>query len=143
MTYPGTRGRYFISDFRFAGVAGGIIDCIIFLLYLNGPIGSLVPANDQLGVLICLLIIGMLAPVTVAFEMRRQYINRIEEHRSRFPSGTDRFKGHRPDNPGIGPPDLDIQVGLLSRRLGIVDREVKWGSMSPLPWSGWRSGSGS
>jgi archaeal flagellar protein FlaJ len=120
--------RYFISDFRFAAVASGIIDCVIFLFYLNGTIGSLIPANDQMEVLICLLIIGALAPVMVAFEMRRRYINRIE---AQIPD----FLRELTDLKDIG---LTIQgsvhlistskLGLLSSELNIVDREVQWGS---------------
>jgi flagellar protein FlaJ len=120
--------RYFISDFRFAAIAGGIVGCVIFLLYLNGTIGSLIPANDQMEVLICLLIIGALAPVMVAFEMRRRYINRIE---AQVPD----FLRELTDLKDIG---LTIQgsvhlistskLGLLSSELNIVDREVQWGS---------------
>lgn len=120
--------KYYISDFRFAMVISAAMGVLIFLLFVYGPVGSFVPARDQTEVLICFLIIGMLAPVMVAFEVRRRYINRIE---AQVPD----FLRELTDLKDIG---LTIQgsvhlistskLGLLSSELAIVDREVKWGS---------------
>jgi len=120
--------RYYISDFKFAYAVNGIICCVICVLYLNGTIGSIFPPDNQLEVLVCFLIIAMLAPVMIAFEMRRRYIDQIE---AQVPD----FLRELTDLKDIG---LTIQgsvhlisaskLGLLSSELSIVDREVKWGS---------------
>ena len=120
--------RSFISDFRIAGVVSGVVGGVIFLFYTTGIIGSLIPAKDQLEVMICILIIGVLIPLMIAFEMRRHYINKIE---AQVPD----FLRELTDLKDIG---LTIQgsvhlisnskLGLLSSELAIVDREVQWGS---------------
>ena len=120
--------KYYISDFWFAMVISAATGVLVFLSYTYGPIESFVPSHDQVEVLICFLIIGMLAPVMVAFEVRRRYINRIE---AQVPD----FLRELTDLKDIG---LTIQgsvhlistskLGLLSSELDIVDREVKWGS---------------
>jgi archaeal flagellar protein FlaJ len=120
--------KYFISDFWFAAVISAITGTAVFLLFVNGVFNSFVPPRFQTEVLICFLIIAVLAPVMVSFEVRRHYINRIE---AQVPD----FLRELTDLKDIG---LTIQgsvhlisaskLGVLSSELGIVDREVQWGS---------------
>jgi archaeal flagellar protein FlaJ len=118
--------RTYITTYDYGIIAGGIIDCIITLCWMGGTFDGFFPHNVFEAV-ICLLIIGFMAPVAIAYEGRRWYVRNIESH---LPE----FLRELSDMKDIG---LTIQdaihrisgakLGLLSSELSSASRDMSAG----------------
>ena len=118
--------RTYITTYDYGIIAGGIIDCIIALFWMGGIFDGLFPHNVFEAV-VCLLIIGFMAPVAIAYEGRRWYVRNIESH---LPE----FLRELSDMKDIG---LTIQdaihrisgakLGLLSSELSSASRDMSAG----------------
>jgi flagellar protein FlaJ len=118
--------RTYITTYDYGIIAGGIIDGIIALFWMWGVFDGLFPHNVFEAV-ICLLIIGFMAPVAIAYEGRRWYVRNIESH---LPE----FLRELSDMKDIG---LTIQdaihrisgakLGLLSSELSSASRDMSAG----------------
>jgi len=118
--------RAYITTYDYGIIAGGIIDCIIALFWMGGTFDSIFPHN-VLEAVICLFIIGFMAPVAIAYEGRRWYVRNVESH---LPE----FLRELSDMKDIG---LTIQeaihrisgakLGLLSSELSSASRDMSAG----------------
>lgn len=118
--------RTYITTYDYGIIAGGIIDCIIALFWMWGVFDGFFPHNVFEAV-ICLFIIGFMAPVAIAYEGRRWYVRNIESH---LPE----FLRELSDMKDIG---LTIQdaihrisgakLGLLSSELSSASRDMSAG----------------
>ncbi len=119
--------RAYITTYDYGIIAGGLIDCIFVLFWMTGVFDPLFPHNVFEAV-ICLLIIGFMAPVAVAYEGRRWYVRNVEAH---LPE----FLRELSDMKDIG---LTIQdaihrisgakLGLLSSELSSASRDISAGT---------------
>ena len=120
--------RHYISDYRYSLVVSALCGTAVTLAYLGGYLDAIIPAWYSNEVFISILIITVLVPFSVAFELRKHYMNRIE---AEIPS----FLRELADLKDVG---ITLQgavnlisgskIGLLSSELRTVNREVKWGS---------------
>ena len=119
--------RAYITTYDYGIVAGCIIDAILVLFWMGGFFDGIFPHNVFEAV-ICLLIIGFMAPVAVAYEGRRWYVRNVEAH---LPE----FLRELSDMKDIG---LTIQeaihrisgakLGLLSSELSSASRDISAGT---------------
>ncbi|HNX16973.1 MAG TPA: type II secretion system F family protein [Methanoregula sp.] len=119
--------RAYITTYDYGIITGCIIDSIIALFWMSGVFDGIFPHN-ALEAVICLLIIGFMAPVAVAYEGRRWYVRNVESH---LPE----FLRELSDMKDIG---LTIQeaihrisgakLGLLSSELSSASRDIRAGT---------------
>jgi flagellar protein FlaJ len=104
-----------------------MVAAVIALLFMAGWFDALFPHN-VLEAVICLLIIGFMAPVALAYEGRRWYVRNVESH---LPE----FLRELADMKDIG---LTLQesirrisgakLGLLSSELSVASRDIETGA---------------
>jgi flagellar protein FlaJ len=119
--------RTYIRSYYYGIALGGIIAGIIALVWLTGGFEALIP-HDRMETVICLMIIGFMAPVAVSFEGRRWYVRNIEEH---LPD----FLRELSDMKDIG---ITLQeaihriagakLGVLSSELSVASRDIESGA---------------
>ena len=119
--------RAYITTYDYGIIAGGLIDAVFVLFWMMGVFDPIFPHNVFESV-ICLLIIGFMAPVAVAYEGRRWYVRNVEAH---LPE----FLRELSDMKDIG---LTIQdaihrisgakLGLLSSELSSASRDISAGT---------------
>ncbi len=119
--------RYFITDYQFAAGIGLATDLIIGLLFLNGTIAGFFP-QYTVEVAICLLVIAGIAPLAVAYEARKWYINRIEAQIPEFLRELAELKDIGMTLQGAIETISRSKLGVLVSELQIVAREMKMGS---------------
>ena len=119
--------RTYLSNYLYGIVAGALCAGVIALLFFTGTCDSVFPKNMvEAGA--CLILVGFMAPLSLAYEGRRWYVNNIEEH---IPE----FLRELADMTDIGLtlPDAiqriaTAKLGLLSSELSHVSRDVKSGA---------------
>jgi flagellar protein FlaJ len=119
--------RHYIADYRFGAVLGAILALSVTILFWNGTIASLVP-RYPFEVFVSLLCIAILSPVMVAFELRRRYINKVEEQIPDFLRELADLKDIGMTLQGAIHLISSSKLGLLSSELRVVSDEVRWGS---------------
>ena len=119
--------RTYISDYNYGFIAGAISAGIFSLLFVTGVTSVLFPKNALEGG-ICLIAIGFMAPVSLAYEGRRWYVHNIE-------ANIPEFLRELADMTEIGLtlPDAicriaNAKLGLLSSELVLVSRDVNTGA---------------
>jgi flagellar protein FlaJ len=119
--------RHYIADYRFGIGLGILLSAAVVLLFWNGTIASLIP-KYPFEVFICLFCISALVPVMVAFEIRRRYINKVEEQIPDFLRELADLKDIGMTLQGAIHLISNSKLGLLSSELRVVSDEVRWGS---------------
>jgi flagellar protein FlaJ len=119
--------KAYITTYDYSIVAGGIVSAIIVLLFMNGWFDTLVPRNT-LETAACLMIIGFMVPVAIAYEGRRWYVRDVESH---IPE----FLRELADMKDIGLTLQDsirrisgAKLGLLSSELSVASRDIDTGT---------------
>jgi len=119
--------RTYVSHYSY-GIAAGILCAgILSVLFAGGFLALLFPKNAfEAG--ICMLIIGFLVPVSLAYEGRRWYVSNIEDHIPEFLRELSDMK-----DIGLTLPDAiqriaSAKLGLLSSELSLVSRDVSSGA---------------
>ncbi|OPY37810.1 MAG: flagellar assembly protein J [Methanoregula sp. PtaU1.Bin051] len=119
--------RAYITTYDYSIIAGGMVALVIVLLFQTGWFDTIFPHNVFEAV-ICVLIIGFMAPVALAYEGRRWYVRDVESH---LPE----FLRELSDMKDIG---LTLQesikrisgakLGLLSSELSVASRDISAGT---------------
>lgn len=119
--------RTYITTYDYSIIAGGIVSASIVLLFMSGWFDGHFPHNTYETV-VCLMIIGFMAPVAIAYEGRRWYVREVESH---IPE----FLRELADMKDIG---LTLQesirrisgakLGLLSSELSVASRDIDTGT---------------
>jgi flagellar protein FlaJ len=119
--------RAYITSYDYSIIAGCMVVTGIALMFIAGWFDTLFPHNVFEAV-VCLLIIGFMAPVALAHEGRRWYVRNVELH---LPE----FLRELADMKDIG---LTLQesirrissakLGLLSSELSVVSRDIDTGA---------------
>ena len=119
--------RHYIADYRFGAGLGALLALGVTILFWNGTLAALVP-KYPFEVFICLLCISVLTPVMVAFEIRRRYIDKVEEQIPDFLRELADLKDIGVTLQGAIHLISNSKLGLLSSELKVVSDEVNWGS---------------
>ncbi|AGB01962.1 type II secretion system F family protein [Methanoregula formicica] len=119
--------RTYIRSYYYGIGLGGIIAGIIAFIWLTGGFEALIP-HDQMEAVICLMIIGFMAPVAVSFEGRRWYVRNIEEHLPDFLRELSDMKDigitlHEAIHRISG-----AKLGVLSSELSVASRDIESGA---------------
>ncbi len=119
--------RAYVTTYDYSIVAGGIVAVVISLLYADGWFATCVPHNS-FEAFLCLMIIGFMGPVAIAYEGRRWYVRAVESH---IPE----FLRELADMKDIG---LTLQesisrisgakLGRLSSELSVASRDIESGA---------------
>jgi flagellar protein FlaJ len=119
--------RAYITSYDYGIIAGGMIAATIALLFMAGWFDTLFARNVPEAI-ICFIIIGFMAPITLAYEGRRWYVRDVESH---LPE----FLRELADMKDIG---LTLQesirrisgakLGLLSSELSVASRDIETGA---------------
>jgi len=119
--------RSYISHYTYGIIAGSICAGLLVGLLFTGSFETLFP-KDAFYAGTCIVVIGFLAPVSLAYEGRRWYVNNIEEHIPEFLRELSDMK-----EIGLTLPDAiqrisSAKLGLLSSELSHVSRDVGTGA---------------
>ena len=117
----------YITNYDYGLIAGGACAGIFAVLLISGGVATLFPKNTfEAG--ICLVAIGFMAPVSLAYEGRRWYVNNVE-------ANVPEFLRELSDMIEIGltlPEAIyrisHAKLGVLSSELAIVSRDVSTGA---------------
>ncbi len=119
--------RTYMSNYAYGIVAGTLCAGVIAVLFFTGAGDGVFPKNST-EAWACMILIGFMAPLSLAYEGRRWYVNNIEDH---IPE----FLRELADMTDIGLtlPDAiqriaTAKLGLLSSELSHVSRDVKSGA---------------
>ncbi|MFA5268138.1 MAG: type II secretion system F family protein [Methanoregula sp.] len=119
--------RTYISSYLYGIIAGAACALLVVVLFSGGAMRSFFPHNSfEAGA--CLVLIAFLAPVALAYEGRRWYVNSIEQNIPEFLRELADMK-----EIGLTLPDAigriaSAKLGLLSSELSLVSRDVSTGS---------------
>ena len=119
--------RTYISHYTYGIIIGSICAGLLAILLFTGSFETIFPKNAfEAGA--CLLVIGFMAPVSLAYEGRRWYVSNIEEHIPEFLRELSDMK-----EIGLTLPDAiqrisSAKLGLLSSELSYVARDVGTGA---------------
>jgi archaeal flagellar protein FlaJ len=119
--------RTYISHYTYGIIAGCTCAGLFAILLVTGWFGNVFPKNaSEAGA--CILVIGFMAPVSLAYEGRRWYVTSIEEHIPEFLRELSDMK-----DIGLTLPDAiqriaSAKLGLLSSELSHVSRDVGSGA---------------
>jgi flagellar protein FlaJ len=119
--------RTYITNYNYGLIAGAALAGIFAVLLVTGGDNALFPKNPfEAGA--CLILIGFMAPVSLAYEGRRWYVSNVE-------ANIPEFLRELSDMIDIGLtlPDAihrisNAKLGLLSSELATVSREVSTGA---------------
>jgi len=119
--------RTYITNYNYSLIAGIACAGIFALMLASGGMGALFPKN-VLEAGICLSVIGFIAPVSLAYEGRRWYVNNVENNIPEFLRELSDMI-----DIGLTLPDAihrisNAKLGLLSSELAIVSRDVNTGA---------------
>ncbi|MDD1719379.1 MAG: type II secretion system F family protein [Methanoregulaceae archaeon] len=120
--------RHYVSDFRYALGMTAVTGSICTLLYTGGYIDPFLPAGYRLEIFISILAIALLIPFSIAFEVRKRYVNHIEAEIPAFLRELADLKDIGITLQGAVNLISGSKLGLLSSELRMVDKEVRWGS---------------
>ncbi|MEN6444296.1 MAG: type II secretion system F family protein [Methanoregula sp.] len=119
--------RTYISHYTYGIIAGSTCAGLFAVLLLTGSLEKLFP-KTAFEASVCMLVIGFVAPISLAYEGRRWYVNNIEEHIPEFLRELSDMK-----EIGLTLPDAiqrisSAKLGLLSLELSHVSRDVGTGA---------------
>ncbi|MFY9981698.1 MAG: type II secretion system F family protein [Methanoregula sp.] len=119
--------RTYITNYSYGLFAGAVCAGIFSVLLMTGGMDALFP-NNAFEAGACMIMIGFMAPVSLAYEGRRWYVNNVE-------ANIPEFLRELSDMIEIGLtlPDAiqrisNAKLGLLSSELAIVSRDVSTGA---------------
>jgi len=119
--------RAYIANYNYGLLAGAACAGIFAVLLITGWIDAIFPKNT-LEASICLILIGFMAPVSLAYEGRRWYVSNVE-------ANIPEFLRELSDMIDIGLtlPDAihrisNAKLGILSSELVLVSRDVSTGA---------------
>ena len=108
--------RTFISDYNYGFGIGTVLSLIITVLYIYGIVQEWFPTNS-FEMYICLMVIGFMIPVSLAYEGRNWFVNNVEKH-------TPEFLRQLVDMKDIGV-TLQNAIALISNsKLGVLSQEL-------------------
>lgn len=119
--------RTYITNYNYGLIAGAICAGVFAVFLVSGGVGAFFTKNSFEGG-ICLILIGFMAPVSLAYEGRRWYVSNVEANIPEFLRElSDMIEI------GITLPDAihrisNAKLGLLSSELATVSREVSTGA---------------
>ena len=119
--------RTYITNYDYGLIAGAACAGIFAVILMTGGMDALFPKNAfQAG--ICLIIIGFMAPVSLAYEGRRWFVSNVEANIPEFLRELSDLI-----DIGLTLPDAIYRIshaklGLLSSELAIVSRDVGTGA---------------
>lgn len=119
--------RAYISKYDYSLGAGVLIAVVIAIFLMTGGFDSFFPDNTFEAVL-CLLIIGFMIPIAIAYEGRRWYVRNIESHIPEFLRELSDMK-----DIGITLHDAILRIsnarlGVLSSELSLASRDISSGA---------------
>ena len=102
--------RTYITNYNYGLIAGSACAGIFAVLLMTGGLDALFPKNVfQAGV--CLIIIGFMAPISLAYEGRRWFVSNVEANIPEFLRESVRPDRDRAYPPGCHPADLPCETG--------------------------------
>ncbi|WP_292346567.1 MULTISPECIES: type II secretion system F family protein [unclassified Methanoregula] len=119
--------RAYMSRYSYGMAAGAALASLVSVLLAGGALRGVFPANTfEAG--ICLVLIAFMAPVSLAYEGRKRYVNSIEANIPEFLRELADM-----EEIGLTLPDAiqrisSAKLGLLSSELSLVSRDVGTGS---------------
>ncbi|MFA4859736.1 type II secretion system F family protein [Methanoregula sp.] len=119
--------RTYISHYTYGIIAGIACAGLFVMVLFTGSFESVFPKNAFYAA-ICLILIGFMAPVSLAYEGRRWYVNNIEKNIPEFLRELSDMK-----DIGLTLPDAisrisSAKLGILSSELSHVSRDVGTGA---------------
>lgn len=119
--------RYFISDYSIGLLFGMILAVLVVFLHFTGRFEELFP-SFTLEIFICVTVIALVFPLTVAYESRRYYVNRVEAQMPEFLRDIADMKDVGMTLQSAIAIVSNSKLGVLSSELKIVSEELKWGA---------------
>lgn len=119
--------RHFISDYNIGAVIGMAGVLVVFLLYFTGELANLFPVYTT-EIFVCLCAIVLMAPLSLAYEGRRWFVNKVEEQMPEFLRELADMKEIGMTLQGAIRMISTSKLGLLNHELSLVSEEIKRGS---------------
>ncbi|MDD1701660.1 MAG: type II secretion system F family protein [Methanoregula sp.] len=119
--------RTYVTNYDYGLVAGGICAGILGIILISGGMGEIFPENTfEAGV--CIIIIGFMLPVSLAYEGRKWFVSNVEANMPEFLRELSDLI-----EIGLTLPDAihrisNAKLGVLSSELAIVSRDVSTGT---------------
>ncbi|WP_048152274.1 type II secretion system F family protein [Methanolacinia paynteri] len=118
--------RFYISDYQVGLFFGLAFSMIVAWQYVSGGVAAIFP-EFTFEVFICLFVIALVLPVSIAYESRKMYTRRVEAQMPEFLRDIADMKDLGMTLQTAIEMVSSSKLGLLSSELKIASREVKWG----------------
>ncbi len=119
--------RHYIADYQYSAVFGALFALSVTMLYFTGYIASAFH-EYTLEIFICIFVIAFMAPVALAYEIRRWYLNGIEAQMPEFLRDIADMKDMGMTLQGAIHLVAESKLGVLSSELTLVSRDLKMGA---------------
>lgn len=119
--------RHYIADYRIGMMFGAIAGSAVMLFGLFGTFEGLF-SRYQAEIFVCFLIVAMIAPLVVAYELRRFYVHQVENQVPDFLRELIDLKDIGMTLQGAIRLIAESKIGLLSSELKLVTRDVRFGT---------------
>ncbi|MBP2133482.1 flagellar protein FlaJ [Methanomicrobium sp. W14] len=118
--------KFFISDYQIGLFIGMLLSMVVVWQYFTGILAEIFP-EYTFEVFICLFVIFLVLPVSVAYESRKVYINRVESQMPVFLRDIADMKDLGMTLQGAVDMVSRSKIGVLSSELKIASEEMKVG----------------
>lgn len=119
--------KFFISDYAIGAIIGVILAAGLFISWVGGYFAVLFP-EYTFEVLICAMIVVGVAPLMLAYEIRRKYVDTVEKQLPEFLREIADMRDVGMTLQGAIVTISENKTGVLSSEINIVSKELTYGA---------------
>ncbi len=119
--------KFFISDYAIPGIIVAILATLIVVSWITGTFANVFPVMTT-EVLICIIIIAAALPLMTAYEIRKNYVNKVEKQLPEFLREIADMRDIGMTLQGAIAMISGNKTGVLSSEIKIVTKELSYGA---------------
>ncbi|MDO9522167.1 MAG: type II secretion system F family protein [Methanocorpusculum sp.] len=119
--------KFFISDYTIPGIIGAIFAALVVVSWITGTFANVFPVMTT-EVLICIIIIAAALPLMTAYEIRKNYVNKVEKQLPEFLREIADMRDIGMTLQGAIAMISGNKTGVLSSEIKIVTKELSYGA---------------
>lgn len=119
--------KFFISDYAIPGIIGAILAAVVVVSWITGAFAGVFPVMTT-EVFICIIIIAAALPLMAAYEIRKNYVNKVEKQLPEFLREIADMRDIGMTLQGAVAMISGNKTGVLSSEIKIVTKELSYGA---------------
>lgn len=119
--------KFFISDYTIPGIIGVLLASLVCVSWITGTFAKIFPSMTM-EVLVCVIIIAAALPLMTAYEIRKNYVNKVEKQLPEFLREIADMRDIGMTLQGAVAMISGNKTGVLSSEIKIVTKELSYGA---------------